>query len=97
MMNMHETEIPTGLSAILYGLYHVENVRADELYKGLPNYLNINLDEEEKREYKQALDWATKNPSFDFNSILPNLRKTNDEILVYLKKYRQFSNLFSAE
>lgn len=97
MMNTHNIEIPTGLSAILYGLYHVEKVERDESYKNLSGYLRNNLDEEEKQEYKQALDWATKNPEFDYNSILPNLRKTNEEVVVYLKKYRQFSKLFGTE
>ena len=31
-----------------------------------------------------TLNWATKNPDFDFNSLLPNLVYSNDEILRYL-------------
>lgn len=96
-MNTKKIEIPTGLSAVLYGLYHVDNVGEDETYKKLPNYISTNLNKEEQLEYRQALDWAAKNPDFNFNSTLPNLRKTNDEILIYLKKYRQFSGLFTIE
>lgn len=93
---MQDNKIPTGLSAILYGLYHIENIEKDESYKMLAEYVDKNLDEEEKQEYKQALDWVKKNPTYDFNTILPNLRKTNEQILMYIEKYRQFSRLFDT-
>jgi len=96
-MYVSKTEVPTGLSAILYGLYHIEKVEEDGSYKNLSGYLDRNYDEEEIEEYKQALDWSANNPDFDFNSVLPDLIYTNDEIVMYLKKFRQFSKIFESE
>ncbi|MBC3917322.1 hypothetical protein H8L32_07535 [Undibacterium sp. CY18W] len=42
--------------------------------------------EEELSGIFEALRWATKNPGYDFRSLLPDLRHSNGDIYQYLCK-----------
>jgi hypothetical protein len=48
--------------------------------------MSKDYDEAEIRGIKEALEWARPNADFDFKSILPDIRYSNDEIYRYLMK-----------
>lgn len=48
---------------------------------------------EERRKQFEALKWAMENPEYDFKSVSPifkDLKFSNDEIFIYLKKVHDF-------
>ncbi len=71
----------------LYGLCYVENIddfnglKKDELKSLTKEY-----DESEIIGIVESVDWAIKNPNYDFSSLLPNLQHDNDKIYKYLRK-----------
>ncbi|MFZ6643248.1 hypothetical protein ACO0LL_26240 [Undibacterium sp. TC4M20W] len=71
----------------IYNLYYIDDV-AD--FAGLSvedsRSLQEVYDEEELKGIFEALAWAIKNPEYDFLSLLPNLRHSNEDIYLYLCK-----------
>lgn len=78
---------PNSLNTILYFLYYIPDVSHDPV-------IRTELVTQIKEKYQKStvanlcdgLDWALNNIDFDFSSELPNLRKTNNEIVIFLRK-----------
>lgn len=62
------------------GLKEKEVERFEEVYSA------------DAQKIRDALDWAMMNPNYDFNSLLPELNKTNEQIYDYLKKVHSTLN-----
>lgn len=76
----------------LYKLYYLNNIND---FSGLSDedlkLLSKEYTDEEIQHMSAALAWASKNPDYDFSSLLPNLRHKNSDIHVYLcKVYESF-------
>ena len=87
MENIDYIKIP------LYKLYYLENV------KDFPGLDSANVEmfrkeysDEEIKGILSSLAWASKNPSHDFSSMLPNLRHSNEDIYNYFCKVYQSLN-----
>ncbi|MFZ6876338.1 hypothetical protein ACO0LF_30135 [Undibacterium sp. Di27W] len=57
--------------------------------------LQEEYDEEELKGIFEALEWATKNPKYDFLSLLPNLPHSNKDIYLFLCKIERSLNTAS--
>jgi hypothetical protein len=88
--NIHDDEIPPYLSAVLYALYYVENVEDDNTYSRLLKYYISTHTGKELKNAKEAIDWGLAHRDFTFSDQLPNLRKSNQEIVVFFKKLNEF-------
>lgn len=84
--NLH---IPPRLNAVLYFLYQFPNVQDEEHYSRLTQYLLKTHSNQEITEIQDAIKWGLNNIDFVFSDQLPNLRKTNDEILLFFSKLNQ--------
>ncbi len=78
-MNINFLRIP------LYKLNYIDNVND---FSGLTvqdlESLKSEYDKSELKSIVESVNWATKNPDYDFLSLLPDLRHTNEEIYNYL-------------
>lgn len=76
----------------LYKLYYLNNVNEFiALSEEDLNRLRKEYTDEEIQRLSAALAWASKNPDYDFSSLLPNLRHKNHDIHAYLcKVYESF-------
>jgi len=80
-MNKNFLKIP------LNKLYFIDDV---ETFSGLSiqdlDSLRTEYDESELNEIIESIKWARQNPDFDFLSLLPNLKHSNEDIYKYLCK-----------
>lgn len=71
----------------LHKLFYIDDV--DE-FSGLSENeiksLRREYSESELQEIVSSVKWAVENRTYDFTSLLPNLRQSNDEIYRYLCK-----------
>ncbi|MEJ2455889.1 MAG: hypothetical protein P8103_17280 [Candidatus Thiodiazotropha sp.] len=71
----------------LHKLYHIDDVSA---FSGLADEeiesLRGEYTELELNEIIHSVKWAIENKDYDFSSLLPNLRQSNEEIYKYLYK-----------
>ncbi len=78
-MNINFLRIP------LYKLNYIDNVND---FSGLTvqdlESLKSEYDKSELKSIVESVNWATKNPDYDFLSLLPDLRHTKEEIYNYL-------------
>lgn len=69
----------------LYKLYYIDNVSDfSGLTKKDLESLKAEYDESELIGIAESVRWATHNQNYDFASLLPNLKQSNDEIFKYL-------------
>ena len=80
-MNKNFLKIP------LNKLYFIDDV---ETFSGLSiqdlDSLRTEYDESELNEIIESIKWARQNPDFDFLSLLPKLKHSNEDIYKYLCK-----------
>ena len=89
MTNSTYFRIPLRLNAVLYFLYQFPNIDDEEHYSQLIKYLQNTHTSEEIAGIKEAIEWALKTKDFAFSEQLPNLRKTNHEILEFFDRLNQ--------
>lgn len=69
----------------LYKLFYIDNIND---YSGFSEddleYLKIEYDESVLIGIVGSVRWATQNSDYDFLSLLPDLKQSNDEIFKYL-------------
>ena len=69
----------------LYKLYYIDDINQ---FNGLSvselNQLEHDYTEQELEDITNALIWAKENPEFDFSSLLPGLRHSNNDIKEYI-------------
>jgi hypothetical protein len=80
-MNKNFLRIP------LHKLYYIDNVSDFSGFtkKDIESLKN-EYDESELIGIVESVRWATQNQNYDFSSLLPNLKHSNDEIFLYLCK-----------
>jgi hypothetical protein len=88
-MKSTNSQVPPRLNAVLYFLYQFPNIDNEEHYSRLINYLLKTHTSEEIADVKDVIDWALITTDFSFSEQLPNLRKTNREILEFFNKLNQ--------
>jgi len=75
------------LKTPIYKLNYIDNVSD---FSGLTmqnlESLKSEYDELELKGIIESVNWAVKNPDYDFLSLLPGLKHTNEEIYEYLCK-----------
>lgn len=80
---------PNSLNAILYFLYYIPDVTDDPIISPeLITQIKERYQKSTVANLCEGLDWALNNVDFDFSSELPNLLKTNDEIVIFLRKIK---------
>jgi len=80
-MNKNFLRIP------LHKLYYIDNVSDFSGFtKKDIESLKSEYDESELIGIVESVRWATQNQNYDFSSLLPNLKHSNDEIFQYLCK-----------
>ncbi len=80
-MNKNFLRIP------LHKLYYIDNVSDFSGFtKKDIESLKSEYDESELMGIVESVRWATQNQNYDFSSLLPNLKHSNDEIFQYLCK-----------
>ena len=88
MENIDYLKIP------LYKLYYLKNVND---FRGFDSNdleaLRKEYSNEEITGILNSLAWASKNPSYDFSSMLPNLGHNNEDIYIYICKAYQSLNI----
>ncbi len=82
-------QVPPRLNAVLYFLYQFPDIKDQGHYSRLVEYLLKTHSNKEMAEILDAITWGLKKTDFAFSEQLPNLRKTNDEILTFLSKLNQ--------
>jgi len=87
-MNTNFLRIPLYKLNYIDDLPSFSGLTGDEL-KSFDN----EYDETEKVDIKAAVKWATENESFDFLSLVPDLKYTNKDIYEFLCK---INNSFNA-
>jgi len=80
------SQVPPRLSAVHYFLYQFPNLDDEEHYSRLINYLQNTHTNEEIAEIKDTIDWVLKSTDFAFSKQLPNLRKSDNEILEFFTR-----------
>ena len=69
----------------LYKLYYIDDLSD---FAGLTEQelesLENEYDEFELKGIIESVEWAKRNPDYDFSSLLPNLQHSNEEIYGYL-------------
>ncbi|MFN7372103.1 MAG: hypothetical protein ACK5ZY_07415 [Cyclobacteriaceae bacterium] len=79
-------ELPKHIRIPLYKMYYITNVKEEK-------FIDANFIKSFKKDYTlvqqneilSSLKWALENPNYDFKSLLPGLKHTNDDILYYFK------------
>lgn len=74
----------------LYKLNYIENIDA---FSGLNDseikQIYIDYTSEEVESIMNALEWGVENHDFDFRSLLPDLKHSNDSIYRYIVKLQK--------
>ncbi len=84
-MNLNYINIP------LYKLNYVSDIEEIKLDENFLNQFCSEYETDERRDIFDQLDWAVKNPNYDFNSLLvPTDKFTNKEIYGYIQKLHKF-------
>lgn len=69
----------------LHKLYYIDDIsNFSGLTQNELESLKDEYDESELTEITESVRWATQNQNYDFSSLLPNLKQSNDEIFRYL-------------
>ncbi|MFW5443933.1 MAG: hypothetical protein ACKE51_06480 [Methylococcaceae bacterium] len=69
----------------LYKLYYIDNINDFSGFtKEDLKCLKIEYDESVLIGIVRSVRWATQHPDYDFSSLLPDLKQSNDEIFKYL-------------
>lgn len=91
MDNLNFLKIP------LYKLYYIKSV---DDFRGLDNddltALRDEYSTDELKSIMNSLEWASRNPDFDFSSLLPKLGHSNTDIYRYLCTVHQSLNATSG-
>jgi hypothetical protein len=93
---MKTEELIKRLRIPLYKLYYVDNIdKFVGLKKDEIDGFRKDYSQQEIKDIINALKWAVENPTFDFQSLLPNLPQGNELIYKYLcRLYDQLSSTF---
>lgn len=74
----------------LYRLYGIRNVRTEKLFNDSWEKFEATYSLEERTNIINVIDWAVHNPGYDFSSLLPDLKHSNEDILFYLNQLHDF-------
>jgi hypothetical protein len=74
----------------LYKLNYVNSIEEIKLDNDFLQGFKDEYDREERQSIFEQLDWAVKNPSFDFSSLVESQRFNNKEIYEYVKILHTF-------
>ncbi len=75
----------------LYKLNYVSDIKEIKLDENFLNQFCAEYEIEERKGIFEQLDWAVKNPTYNFNSlVVPADKFTNKEIYDYIQKLHKF-------
>jgi hypothetical protein len=84
MANINFLRIP------LYKLYYIDNVYDYVIDDQFIKAYSKAYSEQERGSILEALEWASVNADYDFKSLLPDIKFTNEEIYFYLTYLLRF-------
>ena len=74
----------------LYKLNYVSDLNEINLDQTFLNQFRAEYEVEERRNIFEQLEWAVKNPNYDFKSLVTNDKFTNKEIYSYIQQLHKF-------
>lgn len=74
----------------LYKLNYVSNIDEIKLDQNFLNQFCNEYETDERKNIFEQLDWAVKNPDYDFNSLVTSDKFTDKEIYGYIQKLHKF-------
>jgi hypothetical protein len=83
---MNNANNPPGLNAVLYSLYHIKDVHDPATYDRLLVDLSSGYSLDVLKMYYNAVKWSLEHKSEDFSQRLPNLNRSNEDVLYFLEQ-----------
>lgn len=82
-----EPDIFFGLSHVMYNLYYLNDLDSIDFFNTIVDKLKYNRTGQEIEMFIKALEWAIKHKEYSFKEILPNIRFSNTEILLFMQRF----------